>query len=140
MIVTLNSMVALKNQWQGVVQMRERMDHLVLTTFAFDPITSPIFGNILYNLPLLLAFDVLKQVLLQTNERDQSTDFQHQLGDLMDSTKASLAWIDWQSLREGVERLTEVQYGGKLLGDKQCLQDIEHVESQLVAWGVITPV
>jgi len=137
-IDNLNRLETLKTQWQGVIQMRERMDHLVVTTFAFDPITSPIFGNILYNLPLVLAFDVLKQVLLQMNEKDPFPDFQ-QLGDLMDSRQASLAWIDWQGLRDGVKRLTEVQYGGTLLGDKQCLQDIAQIESQLVAWGVITP-
>jgi hypothetical protein len=57
MIVNSNSLGTLQTKWQGVVQMRERMDQLVFATFAFDPLTSPVFGNIFYNLPLLLAFD-----------------------------------------------------------------------------------
>ena len=138
MIVNSNSVAALQAEWQGVVRMRERMDHLVHSMFAFDPITSPAFGNILYNLPLLLAFDVLKQVLLQARENELITSSPNQLADLLESANNSLPWIDWQHLCEGVQRRNEVAHDGKLLGDKQCLQDIAAIESQLVAWGVVT--
>ena len=65
MIANPSSLATLQAEWQTVVQMRERMRALSASTFAFDASISPAFGDILYNLPFRLAFDVLKQVLLQ---------------------------------------------------------------------------
>ena len=138
MFANPQSLATLQAEWDGVVQMRERMNHLVITTFAYDPIASPAFGNILYNLPLLLAFDVLKHVLLQAKEEGLFPLSGRRLGDLMDSAQVSLPWIDWQCLREGVTSRNEVAHEGRLLGDKQCLQHIAEIEAQLAAWGVIT--
>ena len=117
--------------------MRERMRHLVVSTFALNTLTSPVFGDILYNLPFLLAFDVLKQVLLQAKEDGQFIGSGYQLGDLMDGAKTSLPWIDWQCLQDGAKRQSEVARDGKLYGDVRCLQDIADIEAQLVAWRII---
>ena len=138
MIANPSSLETLQAEWQGVVQMRERIQNLVISTFAFDAKKSPVFGDILYNLPLRLAFDVLKQVLLQAKDEGLIRSSRRQLGDLVESAKTSLPWIDWQRLREGVKRRNEVVQGGKLFGDQQCLQDIADIEAQLLAWGIIT--
>jgi hypothetical protein len=138
MIVNPNSLAALQTKWQGVIQMRERMDQLVISTFAFDPISSPVFGNIFYNLPLLLAFDVFRQVLLQAKEDRQFMDSGQGLADLLERTRTSLPWLNWQRLQEGAERQSALVHEGRLFGDKQCLQDIMDIEAQLLAWGIIT--
>jgi hypothetical protein len=65
MIANPSSLATLQAEWQTVVQMRERMQALAASTFAYKASTSPAFGDILYNLPVRLAFDVLKQVLQQ---------------------------------------------------------------------------
>jgi hypothetical protein len=137
-MVNLNSLSTLQAEWDGVVRMRDRVRQLVLSTFAVDVKKSPAFGDILYNLPYLLAFGVLKQVLLQAREEGRFTSSRPQLADLMDSAKNSLEWIDWQCLREAVKRRNEVVKDGKLFGDVQCLQDIADIEAQLLAWGIIT--
>ena len=138
MIANPSSLPTLQAEWQAVVQMRERMEHLVKSTFTFDVSTSPAFGDILYNLPLRLAFNVLKKVLLQAKEEGLISCSQERLADLMDNATTSLPWNNWQSLREAVRRRNEVVYKGKLLGDEQCLQDIADVEAQLIAWRIIT--
>lgn len=138
MMVNLNSLASLQAEWDGTVRMRDRVRQLVLSTFAVDVKKSPAFGDILYNLPYLLAFGVLKQVLLQAREEGRFTSSRPQLADLMDSAKNSLEWIDWQCLREAVKRRNEVVKDGKLFGDVQCLQDIADIEAQLLAWGIIT--
>jgi hypothetical protein len=137
MIANPSSLAILQIEWQAVVHMRERMQNLVTSTFAFDASTSPAFGDILYNLPLRLAFDVLKKALLQAKEEGLIATSQQRLADLMDSASTSLAWNNWQGLREAVRRRNEVVHGGKLLGDEQCLQDIADVEAQLIAWRII---
>jgi hypothetical protein len=137
MIVNPTSLATLREEWQGVVRMREHMRHLVLSTFAFDVRISPAFGHILYNLPLLLAFDVLNKVLLQARDEGRFISSGHRLGELIESAKSSVPWVDWQCLREGVKRRNEVTHNGKLFGDIQCLQDIADIESQLVDWGIL---
>jgi len=138
MIANPSSLETLQAEWQGVVQMRERVQNLVISTLALDAKKSPVFGDILYNLPLRLAFDVLKQVLLQAKDEGLIRSSRRQLGDLVESAKTSLPWIDWQRVREGVKRRNEVVQDGKLFGDTQCLQDIADIEAQLLAWGIIT--
>jgi hypothetical protein len=138
MLANLSSLTTLEAEWHGVVRMREHVRHLVVSTFADDAIRSPAFANILYNLPLLLAFEVLMQVLLQARENGRFMGSQLQLGDLMDSAKTSLPWIDWQRLREAVKRRNEVTHDCRIFGNVQCLQDIADIEAQLVAWGIIS--
>lgn len=137
MIVNPSAAETLQVEWQGVIRMRERMQHLVLSTFAFDARRSPAFGDVLYNLPFLLAFDVLKQVLLQARAAGLITGSGQRLADLIESAKSSLPWMDWDRLREAVKRRNEVVHDGKLYGDAQCLQDIAAIEEQLAAWAVI---
>ena len=138
MIVYPSYMATLQAEWNGVIRMRERIRHLVILTFAFDAKKSPAFGDVLYNLPLVIAFGVLKQALQQAKDQERSRDSQLPLDALMESAKTSLPWIDWQCLREAVKRQTEVSLGGMLFGDVQCLQDITAIEAQLVAWGIIS--
>ena len=140
MIVNPNSLTTLQTKWEVAIHMRERMQNLVASTSAFNASTSPAFGDILYNLPFRLAFDVLKNVLLHAKEEGLILTSQERLADLMDSAITSLPWNNWQGLREAVSRRNEVVHGGKLFGDEQCLQDIADIEAQLVAWGIIPTV
>jgi hypothetical protein len=137
MIANPNSLTLLQSEWQTVRQMRERMKELVISTFAVDATTSPAFGDVLYNLPLRLAFEVLKKVLLQAKAEGLIPTSQQRLADLMDSAITSLPWNNWQGLRDAVRRRNEFVREGKLLGDDQCLQAIADVESQLIAWRII---
>jgi hypothetical protein len=138
MFANPGSLAVLQAEWQTVVEMRERIQNLIISTFAFNATVSPVFGDIFYNLPLRLAFDVLKKVLLQAKDEGLILASQQRLADLMDSAVTSLPWNNWQSLRNAVRRRNEVVYEGKHLGDEQCLQDIADVESQLIAWRIIT--
>src|SRR5882762_5888551 len=104
MIVNANTVTALRSEWTGVVRMRDRMKLLVTATFAGGAFTAPALATVVYNLPLLLAFDVLKQVLLAARDEGQFACSRSQLGNLMDSARVALSWIDWNSLREGVRR------------------------------------
>ena len=137
MIADPSSLATLQAEWQIVMQMRERIRELVSSTFAVDASTSPAFGDVLYNLPFRLAFEVLKKVLLQAKAEGLIPTSQQRLADLMDSAMTSLPWNNWQGLRDAVKRRNEVVRGGELLGDEQCLQAIADVESQLIAWRII---
>lgn len=138
MIANPSALAVLQAEWQAVVHMRQRIRNLVTSTFAFDALTSPCFGDTFYNLPFRLAFDVLKKALLEARDEGLITTSQQRLADLMDSAITSLPWDNWQGLREAVKRRNEVVFEGKLLGDEQCLADIADIEAQLIAWRIIT--
>ena len=138
MIADTDELTKLQSEWAGVVHMLNRMKTLVTVTFATGGITGNALGNVVYNLPLLLAFDVLKQSLVQARNEGLIVDSRNQLGALMDSGQDALQWIDWDGLRGGVRRRNEVAHDGKLFDSQQCIQDIERVEAQLVAWGIIS--
>src|SRR5215212_7235232 len=108
MITNSNSLRTLQSEWQGVVRMRDRVRHLVVSTFAFDAAQSPSFGDVLYNLPLVLAFDVLTKALILAKDEGLFTSYGDQLDELIDSAKTALSWLDWQYLRDGVKRRNEV--------------------------------
>lgn len=137
MIVNASALAALQSEWAGVVRMGERMRLLVTTTFASLAITAPALATVVYNLPLLLAFDVLRQVLLQARDDGRFACPSNQLGNLMNSAKGALPWIDWKTLREGIRRRNEVAHDGELFDSAQCLQDIANVENQLIEWRII---
>jgi hypothetical protein len=138
MILSPSTVEELRSAWTGVVQMRERMKTIVIVTFAGGALTGPTLRNVVYNLPLLLAFDVLKQVLAEArDEKLFVCSPRAQLGELMECGKESLSWIDWGNLREGVRRRNSVAHDGKLFDGKQCLQDIANVEAQLLAWEIV---
>jgi hypothetical protein len=137
MIADLSSIVVLQAEWQTVVEMRQRMQQLVVSTFALNASASPAFGDVFYNLPFRLAFEVLKKVLLQARVEGLIPASRQRLPDLMDSAVTSLPWNNWHNLRDAVGRRNEVVHRGKLFGDEQCLQDIADVEAQLIEWRII---
>lgn len=137
MIVNPSALATLQSEWRGVVRMRERVRRLVVSTFAFDDKQSPTFGDVLYNLPLILAFDVLTKVLLLAKEEGLFTSPGTQLHELIDSANTAFSWLDWKYLREAAQQRNEVAQTAKLFGDLQCLLYIARIEDQLIAWGII---
>ena len=112
------------------------MKTLVVVTFATGAITGPALAGVVYNLPLLLAFDALQQTLAKARDEKLFQCSRNQLGNLMESSKSCLPWNDWSALRDGVRRRNEVAHDGQLFDAKQCLLDISNVEAQLHAWGI----
>jgi hypothetical protein len=137
MIESSHALVSLRSDWQGVVRMRERVRHLVVSTFAFDCSQSPTFADVLYNLPLVLAFDVLTKVLLIARDEGRFASSSYQLDELMDSAKTAFSWLDWQYLRDAAKRRNEIAQSAKFYGDLQCLLHIAKIEDQLRAWGIV---
>ena len=140
MIESSSAIFALQSDWLGVVRMRERVRHLVVSTFAFDANHSPTFGDVLYNLPLVLAFDVLTKILLLARDEGHFVSSSYQLDELIDSSKTAFSWLDWQYLHDAAKWRNDVAQSAKFYGDLQCLLHIAKIEDQLQAWGIIPAV
>ena len=139
MLLRPTAVAKLRSEWTGVIKMRDRMSTLVTVTFASGAITGPALRNVVYNLPLLLAFDVLNQALAEARNENLFACSGNRPGltKLMHCGKDSLPWIDWGALRKGVQYRNAVAHDGELFDAKQCLQYIASVEAQLLAWEII---
>ena len=112
------------------------MKTLVVVTFATGAITGPALAGVVYNLPLLLAFDVLQQTLAKARDEKLFQCSRNQLGNLMESSKSCLPWNDWSALRDGVRRRNEVAHDGQFSRPSAiCKIDISNVEAQLHTLG-----
>ena len=124
----------LRSEWTGVVRQRERMKFAIMGIFAGGSPGSGISAraafkvkDIVYNLPLLLAFDVLKQALDAARKEKLFACPGTTLGKLMWCGRDALTWIDWDALKKGVEHRNEVAHDGKIFGEEEYLQEIEVV-------------
>ena len=135
MISNPTTLTNLQTEWSAVVKLHERMKLLVMATFVGGAITAPALAKVLYNLPMLLAFDVLKNVVQAA--RDEGTVVWPSESRLWVGAKTALSWNDWDELMFGVGRRNEIAHDGKLFDSSVCLKDIANVQEQLIAWAII---
>lgn len=135
LITNAPALAAIRSEWSAVVKVRERMNRLMA-----GPVGSVADGalhSVVYNLPLLLAFDVLGKVLRALKRQRQVPGERDQLGDLMDVFQGDPSWLDWSVLRDGVRRRNAIAYAGELFSGIECLADIDAVEEQLREWQIL---
>jgi hypothetical protein len=129
-----DELTKLSIDWEGAMRMRERLHkHAGGSADGVAAVTSP---DAIYNLPLLLAFDVLRGALRAIKKEGRFSSEGNGLGSLMKAAENVIPWIDYKALRKGVKRRNAVARDGELFPAAVCLQDIENVSAQLRAWGI----
>jgi hypothetical protein len=86
MIKDPDCLTNLQEEWTGVSKMRDRMKMLLAATFTGGAFTAPALGGIVYNLPLLLAYDVLGQVLRALRDQGEFACKSSFLGPLVEAS------------------------------------------------------
>ena len=124
-------------EWSGAERMLVRVRGLVGVSAGANPLVAGPLSRVVYNLPLLLAFQALGVALLAARDAGHFACGSDYPGPLMDAAKDALPWIDWQALRDGLRRRNRVAHDGELCAADQCIQDVGQVEAQLAAWGII---
>ena len=130
--------IKFQSDWDGVGKMFERMRKLVVGSFVGGGLpTSPGLAKVVYNLPVLLAFDVLKDVVQSV--RDEGKLVWPPKSKFWDAAQSALPWNDWNELKAVRDRRNEIAHDGKLFGCSECSKDIAYIQEQLVAWSIIDP-
>ena len=131
------ALVAIRSEWSAVVRVRERMRKLM--TGPVGSISDGALQSVVYNLPLLLAFNVLEKVLQALRKQRQIPGHGERLGELMDIFQGDPSWLEWSVLRDGERRRHAIEHDGELFAGVDCLADIAAVEEQLEAWQLLGP-
>jgi hypothetical protein len=126
---------SIRSEWSAVVTVRERMRRLMAGPVG--SISDGALHSVVYNLPLLLAFNVLERVLRALKKQRQIPGHSERLGDLMDVFQGDPSWLEWSVLRDGERRRHAIEHDGELFSGVECLADIAAVEEQLGAWQLL---
>src|ERR1017187_9763197 len=97
MLTDPSAVQELKEEWEGARLMLRNMCRHVRG--AFFGMRQPGLAHVVYNLPLLLACDVLEQALLKAKERYRFKSGSS-LGRLMEGAKSepAITWVDYPAL------------------------------------------
>jgi hypothetical protein len=92
-----------------------------------------------YNLPFLLAYAVLDQVLAELIDQGTISCQKRRplLGDKMAASQNAIPWQDYALVDRGRVARNELAHEAKLLTRTDCFAFIEAIENELSAWGVI---
>lgn len=92
-----------------------------------------------YNLPFVLAFAVLDEVLkiLIDEGKVQCQRKNPYLGEKMDASKGVLPWQNYALVERGKAARNDLAHEAKLLSKSQCIAFIDGIEADLKAWGVL---
>jgi hypothetical protein len=127
----------LQGEWEGARLMLRRMGRHVRGAFAGIP--QPGLAHVVYNLPLLLACDVLEQTLLKLRVQYGFKSKSSSLGHLLEGarTESDITFVVYPALNIAFNHRNAVAHDGELLSPEQCLADIAAIETQLMPWGVL---
>jgi hypothetical protein len=135
LITDARALATIRTEWAAVVKVREHMRKLM--SGPVGSIADGALHSVVYNLPLLLAFNVLEKVLRALKRQRQIPGSSEQLGDLLDMFQGDPSWLEWSVLRDGERRRHAIGGSGELFSGVECLTDIEAVEEQLGAWEIL---
>ena len=117
-------------EWSGAERMLARVRGMVGVTAGTNPAMADPLARVVYNLPLLLAFEALRGALIAARDTGYFACGSDYPGPLMDAARDALPWLDWQALRDGLRRRNRVAHDGDLYGADQCIADVQCVEAQ----------
>jgi hypothetical protein len=92
-----------------------------------------------YNLPFLLAYAVLDQMLAELIDQGtiQCQKKRPLLGDKMAASSNAIPWQDYALVDSGKTARNELTHDARLLGKADCFRFIDAIENELKAWRVL---
>ncbi len=90
-----------------------------------------------YNLPFVLAYAVLDQVLNELRTQGAFTCKTRKLGDKMTASQNVLPWQDYDLVNNGRVARNDLAHEAQLLSKVDCLRFIDAIESELKTWGIV---
>lgn len=138
MISDATVLTEVRESWQGVTKMRERIKVGLFAAPGLIGGTFPHYvADTAYNLPFVHACSVLNDLLEQLAKEGHFNCGSRFLGALVKASKASLTWHDYSLIAEIVDKRNGIAHEGDLVPRKECWRYIDEIEKQLQEWGVL---
>ena len=137
MITDAQSLTEIRETWTGVHKLKAHDRFYPILPGAGVINAASFMPEGFWNLPFLLAYSVLDDVL--TVLRDQGV-FQCEswmLGKKMEASRNHLPWQDYDLVVAGKDARNDLAHGAVMLPKKECFMYIDAIEVELGAWGVL---
>jgi len=119
-------------KWDTIKSLTKSGHRMVMTTIGPFQETRPSDS---YNLPFILCYSLLDEVLSELKERGTFQCDSWMLGRKMEASKNRLGWLDYSLVNEGKNKRNGLAHGGIMLNEEECRKYISAVEVELRAWG-----
>jgi len=90
-----------------------------------------------HNLPFVLAFAVLDEVLTQLRDQGDFKCKSSFLGPKMEASQSHLPWQNYDLVNSGKKARNRLAHDATLLAKADCIKYIDTIEIELRAWGII---
>ena len=120
--------------WEGIRRLCTRSQEPV---FVLDKIVDQPRSDESYNLPFLLVYGVLDEVLTELRDQGQFSCPSRQLGHKMAASRNHLPWDNYDLVDQGRNARNRLAHDTVLLSKCDCLKYVDAVESELHMWGVM---
>lgn len=136
MISSPEALLELQGQWAGV----RKLLSAVADGQAIGRLTGSwpsAWADPAWNVPMLHAFSVLNDALLQLRDEGVFKCRAVFLGPLLEASADHLPWQDFALIRQGVASRNDVAHRGVIMPVSECRDYVEAIEKELVAWCVV---
>lgn len=141
MISNTEALNAIREAWKAVRKVQSQAHYAMLPPGGVHQFCAP---DYYFNLPFLLAYSVLEEVLTELTNQGTLTYPDNlkpnqfmKLGRMIESAK-TLNWNDFKTVGEdGLEARNDLAHRAILLSKQDCHKYIEAIELELKTWGVL---
>lgn len=127
----------LEDEWRSVCLLQSKIKTALLGGFATGGKLAIFAADAAHNLPLIHAFAVLNNVLVAFRDQGTLSCSSDYLKSLLKASKGKLAWVDYDEIKNGVERRNDVAHRSEVLPRVDCWKLIDAIEIELKEWGIV---
>jgi hypothetical protein len=140
MILDEGVLADIREQWAVVRRFSDPdYSHQEIPIAGAGIVAMPPAPDDFFNLPLVLAFSVLEQVLDQLKAQGDVPATRNMLGVKMEASKrAGIPWLDYPAVEAGRNDRNDLAHRGRLIDKARCIEHVAAIDDQLKQWGIVT--
>ncbi len=137
MIKDKNALQEIRQQWDGVVALRQKIHRNLFASVGFGGGFSHFTADCAHNLPFLHACSVLNEALRQMRDEGVFNSTKHTLGALAKSAQHQVSWVNYAEVTKMVEARNGLAHRAVLLPRGDCWNYLDVIEAELRSWSII---
>lgn len=125
----------IKESWLGIRNLQKNLRRLYVANGSLHMDTAP---DETYNLPFVLAYSVIDNVLSELKDQGDIVCNSWMLGAKMEASRNTLPWKDYDLIWAGKEQRNQLAHDSILIDKAECVKYIDAVENELNGWGILS--
>jgi hypothetical protein len=132
--------IDIQQDWIGIQKLKEHDNSIMHLPNGDAILTGGFVPESFWNLPFLLAYSVLDDVLtILRNEGAYtcSSRESQKLGLKMEASKSQITWQNYDLVSEGKDARNDLAHRAVIWPKEKCFTYIDAIEKELAAWGLL---